>query len=271
MPEAVATLPPAGAGRIEDIIYPGRNNAAGGGAGSIAANCTYRNGAPTVVGVTTGIGGGTQETNDVQLGVPCVKQVCTNVGAGQIISTVGLLYLRTSRSAIQNERDDRNCYRVVWMFRGSGIAPNAGLDLGLQVLRVGGFPGRIRSNNQPGFGVEVSSANVLTFLTQGGNGLQTVALTGAPFDTTAWHTVDFRITAPSSTNDGALELRLDDVVQNLGAANSSWAAGTNLPADALAAGSVGFTVNLVCTAGNNNSLWTHQVRYMSAQFPSALL
>jgi hypothetical protein len=262
--EQVATLPPAGASRSLDLIWPGRLTAAGG-AGGYDTSCTMRHGTASILGTTTGIGGGTTNIADVKLGVPAVKHVCTGV-AGNAFNFPFPVVFPTSKSNIIPAYNDAAVYRVVWMFAGSGLAPNANTDFGLEFIHAS-VTTRIFTGAGPGWGFRLVDGNTLAFVCRGGNGLIQQNLTVAPFDTSIWHVLDIRMTAATQTQDALLTALLDDVPLNLGGLNSSWAAGTNLPVQQLSGGFVGFFPSLVISGGNANNYWTHQLRMIAA--PSA--
>jgi hypothetical protein len=270
--EGVATLPPAGAGRFADWIWPSRHTALGS-AGGVDTSCNSRHGPTSVQGTSVGIGGGGPPVlATVRNGVACVTIPCGPGAAGTLYrhqDPMGMFF-RTSRANVSPTDDDQACYRIIWLFCGSGLAVNAGQDFGLEICRIGAAGlGRINAGGDDGFGIRIQDANILQWLVRGPNGFLTQNITAAPFDTTAWHSVDLRITSATATADATLELRLDDAVVNLGTANTSWAAGTNLPPAAILAAQVGFMPVQCSVAGNNNALFTHQLRMIAA--PSVLM
>jgi hypothetical protein len=174
------------------------------------------------------------------------------------------LFIRTSKSNVVPAADDMANYRIIAMMAGSGLAVNAGQDFGLEFTQAIGTAGRVVADANSGWGLRIQDVNTVQFITRGGNGLVTVTLTTAPFDTSVWHVYEFRISSATDTVDAKLELRIDNaVVANLGALNTSWAAGTNLPFNNFNLGNMGFMTSLVSAAGNNNSLFVHQLRFQA--------
>lgn len=264
MSEAVATLAPRGAARIQDLIWPGRLTAAGPAA--FATDHTGRTRTENLTGTVVGISGGTANPiADVKLGVPSVKITCDAVGGISLRFYPSMGFFLNTTKSTQTPGAPNNVTRIVWAFSGSGIAPNAGSDMGLEIVPPGGFgTGRILVDASPGWGFRLADANVLQFIVRGPNGLFTIPLTANPFDLTAWHVVDLRMTSASSTTEATLDVRLDGVPQNLGPLNSSWAAGSNLPAIALNAGTIGFMPCLVANPNPINAFWTYQLRFIQA-------
>lgn len=272
MSEAVASLSPAGAARIQDLIWPSRLTCLG--PNLIATDHTGRTRTENLTGTIAGIGGGhINPPVEVRLGVPSVNMICDAATGNSFrfypsmsffLNTAPETWIIPNQSAI-------SATRIVWSFCGSGIAPNAGNDFGLEIVPIGGFgTGRILLDASPGIGFRLADANVLQLLIRGGNGLITVPLTAAPFDLTKWHVLDIRIVS-ANIADATLTIRLDGVVQNIGALNSSWAVGSNLPRIAVNAATVGFMPCLVCNPGVINNFWTYQLRFQQAQNNIALL
>lgn len=273
MSEAIATLAPAGAGRFEDWIWPSRATAAG--AAAITPACTGRNRVGDILGATAAIGGGaTAPVADVRLGVPSVRMFCDAVNgvSFQFYPPMGIFF-KSTKSAVNPIDDDIAVTRIVWTFCGSGIAPGAGLDMGLEISQLGGAAAakRILVDATNGFGWRLADANVLQWIVRGPNGLVTLNVTAAPFDLTIWHTLDMRITSATSTDEASLTVLLDNAPVNLGVLNSSWAAGTNLPPIAQLAATVGYVPNLVCNPNPINQFWTYQLRCMRAPLAIATL
>jgi hypothetical protein len=201
--------------------------------------------------------------------VPAVKHVCTGAGGNQLQFPFPLIF-PTTKSNVIPPFNDQAVYRIVWLFAGSGVAPNANTDFGLEFIHAS-IASRIFTGAGPGWGFRLVDGNTLAFVCRGGNGLIQQNLTVAPFDTTAFHSLDIRVTAATQTADALLSARLDDVPLNLGALNSSWAAGTNLPVQQLSGGAVGFFPALVISGGNANNFWTHQLRLIAAPTSFATL
>ncbi len=271
MQEAVATLSPSGASRIEDWIWPSRMQAAQGPFNDL--QCSARNGAVSVTGVTAGVGAGGLNRATLYLGVPCFSTVCTAVDATHWLFYAPMaLFFATSRVAMNPPENDRAVYRIIWTFAGSGLAPNAGIDFGLEFTRIVGTLGRILIDVADGFGFRLNGTT-LEWIVRGPNGLKTVNIATAAggFDITQWHTLDMRIRGATATADATLELLLDGTAVNLGAANSSWAAGTNLPPEALVGVNVGFRPNIFAAAGNANSINVYQLRRICAPTVAATL
>lgn len=263
MSESVATLPSSGAGRFQDLIFPGRLTAIG--SALVDTFHTGRTRTENFQGTSVGLGGGVPNpAATVRLGVPCVNFNCTAV-AGimfRFYPAMGFMLATGQNSTTPGSGLANNVTRIIWSFCGSGIAPNAGSDMGLEIVPPSGFfSGRILGDVSPGWGFRLASANSLEFIVRGPNGLITL-----PFvvDTTTWHVLDMRIVAASSGQDATLSVLLDNVPMNLGALNSSWAAGTNLPPAALINAQLGFMPCIVCNPNPINNFWVYQLRFIQA-------
>jgi hypothetical protein len=268
MAESIASSLPAGAGRSQDWYWPDPQASQGVNIGS---GVRSRNSAVAVSAQTGGIGGGNLVIAAVIKGVPCAQMLSGAGGSGTIFKFQPPmpLMLRTSKSKIVGAVDDQQVYRIVVTMAGGGIAVNAGQDFGFEVIRTIGTFGRVFADANDGFGIRIQDSHIVQFFVRGPNGLIVRNLTAAPFDTTDWHSFDFRISSATDAVDAKLALLMDTVAVDLGAANSSWAAGTNLPATSLLNGLMGFTPVLVSAAGNDNGLFVQQVHMMAA--PSVLM
>lgn len=269
MPEAVATLAPAGAGRMADLIWPGRLTAAGPAA--LDTSHTGRTRSENLTGSILGIGPSSQNpVADVRLGVPCAKfTVDATSGVGlRFYPAMGFTFA-TSPQFFSPSSVVNMATRIIWAFCGSGTAPAAGADFGLEIVQpASGLGQRILTDAVNGFGFRLADANTLQFITRGPNGLITVNLV---VDTTTWHVLDLRIVSASGTPtgggagpDATLTVRLDGQVLNLGTLNSSWAAGTNLPPVTASGGTMGWMPTLVWNPNPINNSWTYQLRFIQA-------
>jgi hypothetical protein len=268
MTDIVASKLPAGAGRFQDFVWPDPLQLGAG----INSNSRPRVGMVTAPGNVANIGGGTTSIAAVQNGVPCV-QVPSAVASGtQKQFYPGFsCWWRTSKSLISPRVDDAFVYRFLWNFAGAGIALVGARDFGFEIVRFAGpaVVARLVGDNVPGIGFRIQDANTLQFLVNGPNGLQTVNLTAAPFDTTKFHSIDLRVFCASATADASLTVRLDDSPVALSTANSSWSAGTNLPAMQGTGSFVGFVPTIVSDAAANNSFFVQTLRMICA--PSELM
>lgn len=267
MPETVANLTPSGAGRIIDWIWPGFRTGAGGP--NYNTESTSRSGSTGIVGVAVGYGGGGGACPaDVANGVPCVRIICGPgvQGNGFVFGVEPMsMFFPTTKSNIVPAVNDEAAYRVVVAMAGSGLAPNAVHDLGIEFIP-SSSTSRIAQDGADGFGLRLNSANVVQFIASGGPGGGIVQdLTAAPFDVTAFHTYDFRILAATNVADAQLSLLIDDVPVDLGATNSTWGGpGSHLPPQHLSANAVGFRPNLLASAGNTNFIRVAFLRFMAA-------
>lgn len=269
--EAVVSPVSPGAGRFQDWMWP--DPQAYGGI-NIGTGVRQRNGlGAAAVATTTALGGGTAPIAAVIAGVECAQILSAAAGPAGVafrFVNAGLSHIKTSKSNINPIADDQACKRFLINMAGGGIAIGAG-DFGFQVTRNSAGAGRIVGDANDGFGLQIQNGNVINFIVRGPNGLiAPVALTGAPFDTTAWHTYDFLIIDATSTNEASLSLKIDNVPVALPALSASWAIGTNLPPAALTGGLVGFTPVVVSDSKNNNGFFVQQLRMITAPTSDAL-
>jgi hypothetical protein len=269
--ESVASALSAGAGRFLDYVWPSPFQFSGQ---NINTACHARNGSDETF--TTGnrglIGGGSNVISALVLGVPCVNCICgVGVGTQQGWYPPFPIMLRTSRSLITPLTDDMFCYRLVACMAGNGVAAAAGSDFGFQVTQIPtpASSSRIVADAAQGFGLRIQDTNTVQFLTRGANGLITVNLTVAPFDTTQWHRYEFRLTSASAVADAFLELRIDGNLIAMDPLNSSWGVGTNLPPVPLNGTLAGFMSSIVSAANNVNALFVTSVNMIAA--PSILM
>lgn len=273
MSEAIATLAPAGAARVVDLIWPSRLSALG--PALLDTGHTGRTRSEIYSGSIAGFGpASVNPSPDVRLGVPCAKFSVDGTSGVSLRFYPAMAFTVATSPQIWSPVGINVATRIVWIFCGSGIAPNAGLDFGLEFVQPSALGSRILVDAVAGFGFRLADANTLQFIVRGPNGLVTVALTAAPFDLTTWHVLDIRIVSasgpPAFINpatlgpDATLTVRLDGQVLNLGALNSSWATGTNLPPTPLGAGSMGFVPTMPFSPNPINNAWVYQLRFMQA-------
>lgn len=266
MPESVANLTPSGAGRIRDWIFPGVIS--GAGQANFGVSQTSRSGSQESQGTVTGYGGGGNTAPSAVInGVPCVKIQCgpAATGLGFFFGQVTMsMFFPTTKSNIVPLVNDESAYRVVAALAGSGLAPNANTDIGIEFCGNSGAT-RISQDGASGWGLKFSGA-ALQFIAQGGpGGGVTLDITPAGFDITQWHVYDFRIIAANKNNDATLALLIDNVPANLGPTNSTWGGGgSHLPPQTLSAGVMSFRPSLIASAGNANFIACAFLRFMAA-------
>lgn len=273
MPEAIVSQLPSGAGRFQDFIWPDPMQSASGAVNShIRGRINGVDQGFTSPGSQFNIGGGTGG-NQVSIlqGVPCA-QLVSAVGAGvQYGFYPGFhMALRTSRSAISPICDDCFVYRLIVIMAGPGVVVANNQDFGFEVVRWTGALARLAADGADGFGIRLADANTAQLIVHGPNGLVATNLTAAPFDTTIFHTYEFRVFQAGPTSDAFLTLRLDGAVIALSAVNSNFAApGTNLPATALTGNFMSFVPTMVSGANQAANLFVQRCRMIAA--PSELM
>ncbi len=269
MPESVVNLLSSGAGRFQDWIFPDPEAFVGStvGVGLRSRNGLGSGGSVPVLR-STGIAGGTSIDMDVFHGVPCVAIRSGPGDASFALSatSAGFIQIATTKSNLSPTVNDQACKRLVINMAAAAV-PNAAHDFGFFIPRFSALTGRILADGNDGFGVRLAGVGLCEFITRGPNGLITVPLAVNPIG--VWNTFDFRILDATATDEAGLNLLINNAPVNLGPLNSSWAAGTNLPPAALVGGFSGFMPMMCSNAGNVNTLYVQQTRYITA--PSVLM
>lgn len=268
MSDQVGSQLPSGAGRFQDFVWPDPIGAMENGVGA---------------SIRSRIGGGVAMPGTVVLfggGLPCVigsfggdvfQTLQANVGVGsQRMFYPGFpVTLRTSRSLIDGTVDDCAVYRFLMVMSSSANAGANG-EMGFQLTQwANGAGTRIIGDNAPGVGINLPlGTNEVDVIVRGPNGLVVTPLV-VPGNATFMSTFDLRFFSATATADAFWTLRVNGNVIPMSAANSSWAAGTNLPPAANVGGSVGFVPSLVCSGNSNSLLAVRSVQLIAA--PSELM
>lgn len=269
--EQIVSPVPPGAGRFRDWVWP---DPAG-----LDANPTPfvgdRLGA-TLVGnaplaISIGFGGGTTTSVNVVNGADCASINSTGAaGAGYRFDNSMLAHVKTSLNTVPFQTDDETCYRVICIMAMQNV-PTPGTDYGYY-LTTSGTNGRVLADAAVGFGFQIQDGVVVNFVTRGGLGLVSTPITGAGFDTTAFHAYELRITSASAVAQASLAILIDNVpVSTVPATITSWGAGSALPPSAVNGGRVGFRASLYNTSGVINALFVQKLRFLSAPTIDATL
>lgn len=223
------------------------------------------------VAETMGFGGGTTTLGATINGIDCAQILSTAaLGLGYRFSNSMMMHIKTSLNAITAANDDEQCFRV-FCNMALGVPPTPNTEYGFEIVQ-GTGTSRILQEALPGFGFILQDNNVVNLIVRGGLGLVTIALTGAPFDTTQFHSYEFRVTSATATVPAGLAVLIDNVaVQSLPATVTSWGGATALPVSALAGGRTGFRPAVYNVSGVANGLFVQKIRFCSAPTMAATL
>lgn len=269
--EQVVSPTSPGAGRFRDMVWPDPGNLDSPPTSFVGNRLGTSLVGTNPVAETMGFGGGTTTLGATIFGIDCAQIVSTAAaGLGYRFSNSMMMHIKTTVNAITPANDDEQCYRV-FCNMAMQFAPTPGTDYGFEIVQ-GAGTSRILQEALPGFGFVIQDGNVVNFIVRGGLGLVTTALTGAPFDTTQFHSYELRVTSATALVPAGLAVLIDNVaVTTLPAAVTSWGGATALPVSALAGGRTGFRPAVYNVSAINNALFVQKIRFCSAPNMAATL
>lgn len=244
---------PSGSGRFCDFVWPDAGSLNSNGAASTRLR-TRGNSVQQAAqdGVSTASAG--TNTGTATIGVNgCVLATPASGNSIELSFENSLmLHHRTTKGAvpIAPQCDVEGVYRLIAILKGDGGNRGMVNDFGFQCVVMSGLAPQIILGAQLGFGFQIADTNTVRFIARGPNGLQSVALTAAPFDINAvFHALEMRIISASKT-DALMKVFIDGVPITLPAAFATWGPGTNLPPNGvLTGGRMGFRPTLINGGG----------------------
>lgn len=270
--EQIVSPTPPGAGRFRDWVWPDPGNLDGNPTPFVGDRIGATLAGSSPVATSIGFGGGTTTLSATVAGIDCAQLLSTaGAGIGYRFDSSMMAHIKTSLNAIPFPCDDETCFRVI-VNMALGLTPTPGTDYGYY-LTTANTNGRVLADAAVGFGFQIVDGNVVNFVTRGGLGLISIALTAAPFDTTAFHAYEMRVTSATAIAQASLAILIDNVpVASVPATVTGWGPGSALPPSVLFGGTrAGFRVGVYNTSGIINGLFVQKIRFMSAPTMDATL
>ena len=259
MPEAVASMLSSGAGRMRDYAWPSPPSLCTGGAANLAVRLGGEAFVNNPIVTAVGFGGGGSTTGALVNGVAMADMPSTAValnGVAWFAANAGF-NIRTAPQLYGPDADQESAFRCIFIMAAQ-FGGGGGFDIGGGVCMARQSNCRPLADNENGIFIRIGGANVAQLVIRGQNGLVTQALTSAPFDTTQLHSYELRIVS-AGVQAGAyaqLQVLIDAaVVPGLPAISTSWAPGTNLPANQRNGTQMGYFPTMHNTSGLANHLY----------------